>query len=67
MDEYTIVSGKTNKTGIFALKEQGIMVYQKIGLLILILRGVFFLIGRIYKGQVKFSPYTQYTSIFINP
>jgi len=30
MDEYTIISGKTNKTEILALKEQGfLLVYKK--------------------------------------
>jgi hypothetical protein len=41
MYEYTIVSGNSNKTGIFTLKEQGSMVYQKIGLVFSFLRGVF--------------------------
>jgi len=35
MDEYTIISGKTNKTEILALKEQGFFIgLQKVGLVI---------------------------------
>jgi hypothetical protein len=41
MDKCTIVSGNSNKTGIFTLKEQGIMVYQKTGLVFSFLRGVY--------------------------
>jgi len=40
--------------GIFALEEQGIMVYQKIGLLFSFLRGVFFKIGIIIRGKSNF-------------
>jgi len=37
-----------------ALKEQGSMIYQKIGLVFSILRGVFFKIGTIVRDKSKF-------------
>jgi len=47
MYEYTIVLGNSNKTGISTLKEQGIIVYQRIDLEKSFLRGVFFILGTI--------------------
>ena len=69
MDKCTIVSGNSNKTGIFTLKEQGFFIGLRKNRPsnFAFKGGLFQNRYNNHKGQVKYSPYTQYTSVFKNP